>query len=121
MKLVHNNEHYYEDCHVFSDKEYDYSIVNGESISRYYGSKGGQYESCPVHTLVGSVYILINNPYILKVLAVDAYTTRHYKHYSKLIESAKKDRKWEKDYGKNKARIYQIDYVISKLEEFNNA
>ena len=84
MELVHNNEHYYPECHVFSDEEYDYAIVNGESITRYYGPNGGDYESIPLHTLADIKWVLATSPWIMEVLAKDR--CKLYKHHQELID-----------------------------------
>ena len=34
---------------IFSDGEFDYCIVNGESLTKYYGKKGGEYKSYSIH------------------------------------------------------------------------
>ena len=90
MELLHNNEDYYPECHVFSDKKYDYAIVNGESITRYYGSEPGQYESYPIHMLQGARQILENNPWILRVLSKDEANQRLYKYYDRLVQQLEK-------------------------------
>ena len=90
-ELTHNNEDYYSECHVYSDKKYDYAIVNGESITRYYGSEPGQYESYPIHTLMDARGLLERNQWISRVLSVDSVTDKPlYKNYDRLIERLKK-------------------------------
>ena len=84
MQLTHNNKDYYPDCHVYSDELYDYAIVNGESITRYYGSEPGEYESYPIHMLVNPKAIMEQQPWIMEVILAD--TGRLYKHHKELID-----------------------------------
>ena len=75
------------DTYVYSDREYDYCIVNGESLTRYYGSIGGEYESIPLHKLA-SIQWLLNQPktkWIRTLLSIDRRTTKLYKYKDLLI------------------------------------
>lgn len=87
MKLVHNNEHMDPSTYVYSDHQYDYCIINGESITRYHGSIGGQYESIPLHK-IASIQWLLNQPrtkWIRTLLTIDRRTTKLYKYQDLLI------------------------------------
>ena len=47
-----NNEHMNPETFVWTDGKFDYCIVNGESVTKYYGEIGGEYESYPLHKFV---------------------------------------------------------------------
>ena len=97
MELVHNNEHYYPECHVYSDDKYDYAIVNGESLTRYYGPNGGDYESICLHSFYAARQLLEKEKWLLKLLLKDK--GKLYKHHKDLIQ-----------------RIIEDDYYIRVLE-----
>ena len=91
MLLVHNNEDMSEGVHVYSDDKYDYCIVNGESLTRYYGPNGGDYESCPLHMLHGAWHILSKNPWMTALLLTDATTTKLYKYHDRLSKRLREE------------------------------
>jgi len=74
------------DTYVYSDDEYDYCIVNGESLTRYYGPTGGQYQSCPIRALRNPLKVLHQTPWMSTLLFIDAVTTKRYKHTKKLLD-----------------------------------
>ena len=55
---IHNNIDMPEGTFLYSDGTYDYCIVNGESLTRYFSSEGGDYESCPIHMIAGALEVL---------------------------------------------------------------
>jgi len=86
LNLVHNNEDYNPHCHVWSDDKYDYAIVNGESITRYYGPNGGDYESFPLH-LFQTVNDLLDRPgyeWVHQTLVKDLEGPKLYKYSKEL-------------------------------------
>ena len=52
-----NNEHMNPNTFVWTDGVYDYCIVNGESVTKYYGEVGGEYESYPLHHFMDIRYL----------------------------------------------------------------
>ena len=76
MVIVHNNEAMDMDTYVFSDKYFDYCIVNRMSLTKYYGREPGEYESYPIAILVDSLDIILGNQWLADLLAVDVITTR---------------------------------------------
>lgn len=55
---VLNNVHMPEGSFIYSDGIFDYCIVNGESLTKYFGSEPGEYESYPIHMVSGALDIL---------------------------------------------------------------
>jgi len=55
--VVNNKDMNIEDF-CYSSEGFDYCIVNGESLTRYYGKEPGEYESCPIHKLMNPYNVL---------------------------------------------------------------
>jgi hypothetical protein len=86
MEPVINNEDMDINTFVYSDGEYDYCIVNGKSVTKYYGRERGQYESYCLHILQSPQGLLENNEWV-DLLNIDYRTKKLYKYHKELFEA----------------------------------
>lgn len=82
-----------EGSFIFSDGKYDYCIVNGESLTKYYEAEYGAYESMSPHILADPMELL-NDPrmrWMRTLLKYDSLSgTPKYKRKKELLESIKR-------------------------------
>ena len=85
--MIHHNTDMPNGTYVYSDEEYDYAIVNGESLTQYFGSRPGEYTSYAIHTLTGAEHILATQEWCAVLLAIDARHAKLYKHHKELQDT----------------------------------
>ena len=87
-----NNKDMDTEDFLYSDGTYDYCIVNGESLTKYFGKELGQYESLPIHMLMNKLAILDQNPWAKELLYWDASEDEpKYKFRDKLLNKISKE------------------------------
>ena len=86
---VIDNKDMPENSFVYSDGEFDYCIVNGESLTKYFGKEPGEYESCPIHQLLDPLSTLNFPPnfWMNTLLRYDTFDTKLYKNREELLKS----------------------------------
>lgn len=93
---VVKNTHMPKGTFVYSDGIYDYAIVNGESLTKYYGKEPGEYESCPIHMISKPLSLLDSDDsfWMRTLLRYDALSDRPlYKMRKELLETIFEDTK----------------------------
>ena len=84
---VINNIHMNPDDFIYSDGKYDYCIVNGESLTKYFGKEPGEYESYPVHTFMSPLSVIKNTKWLSIILKYDYLHNRKYKKHAELMKT----------------------------------
>ena len=85
---VINNKGMYDHTFVYSDGKFDYCIVNGESLTKYYGKEYGEYESCSIHRLADPLSALdySSSLWMSVLLRYDTFDTKYYKKRKELLK-----------------------------------
>lgn len=73
---------------IYTDGTYDYCIVNGESLTKYFGVEPGEYESYPLHTF-SDPYSVISQTHWIRVLLKYDFIDEDskYKKHNELMKS----------------------------------